>query len=808
MNIQARTAVAVLGIGFGTPCSARADVDVSVALRALAPQPIPRALRVPQHGHYAFLSRPNDPSELPPNAVPIAGGWFAIYADERNAQGLAQLPELNLAWAPPRRLLLDRAGAWTRATTVRNRTRLTGRGTVIGIVDSGVATAHRDLRNPDGSTRVRWFIDFTQRARQVHAELEAEYACDSELSPCAIYSATDIDALLANSRAGDEPTDGVGHGTHVASLAAGNGLSSALPRYVGVAPEADLVVARVVLDSGAILDGDILRAARFVFDRARDLGGPAVLNLSLGSDFGAHDGTSALEQALSSFVDTNEPGRAIVVAAGNSAGLYTGAETGLPPPYGVHTEVHIPRYSPVHVPLITGLGRSGRTRATVYVWLAFREGDAVSVGVERSGDTLVPGVRRGRATAVRSGEIDVTVLNAVERGSPNSAVVVIDGNFEADAQFAIRLTGHGTASLWVQSSGGLDPSQSLGALFPRASKEGTINVPASAPALIAVGATLNRIEWTDHRGERVVDAVHGSLMEAPPDTTAYFSSAGPNALGMLKPDIVAPGANLIGAMAAVADPRVPNSSTLFSAGGRCGPRVECLVTDETHAVASGTSMAAPLVSGAIALLFERDPTLTQSGVRALLQAGARRLEGVVFVEQQAGPGALDIEGSLAAQIEEKSPVERLPSARSWLSLAASHARPDPSSKLRATLELRDGEGALADGFDPRRLRLEVRGAALVEPLARVAPGLHRFAVAAPAGSGGNALTLRVLFDETVLLSRSVPIGVDPGAATGAVAPRGGCTLGATSGPSAGFWLWAALALFVFGRARRGQSRTR
>ena len=56
-----------------------------------------------------------------------------------------------------------------------------------------------------------------------------------------------------------------------------------------------------------ISDADIVRAAQFLFARAEELGSPAVLNLSLGSNFGAHDGSSALERALSELIGPDQP---------------------------------------------------------------------------------------------------------------------------------------------------------------------------------------------------------------------------------------------------------------------------------------------------------------------------------------------------------------------------------------------------------------------------------------------------------------------------------------------------------------------
>src|SRR5262249_53950584 len=138
------------------------------------------------------------------------------------------------------------------------------------------------------------------------------------------------------------------------SLAAGNGLFNDPPLYVGIAPEATLVIARVARDSsGQFLDPDIVRAAAFIFDRAKELGMPVVVNLSLGSDFGAHDGSSILERALAAFVGPAERGRSIVVAAGNSAAVALPRDVSYPTPFGTHTELSVPQQSDVRVPILT-----------------------------------------------------------------------------------------------------------------------------------------------------------------------------------------------------------------------------------------------------------------------------------------------------------------------------------------------------------------------------------------------------------------------------------------------------------------------
>lgn len=790
---------------------AAAQLELGSALRSLkrhGSRELPRALLVPNTNRVAVLAEyPKDSgvSDL------LVGGryrplWLAPDAVEAFAD---ENPGVLLHWTPPRHVLMDQAQKWIGASAFRNETGLTGAGVVVGIVDTGLDVSHPDLQTADGKSRVRYLIDFSREPRDRQPELEAEYGCTDD-SGCAIYSNEDLDEVLHNGTKGDEPTDTFGHGTHVASLAAGNGLSAKKPRYVGVAPEAVLFGARVSrAGDGAIQDADIIQATRFIFEQAEALGMPAVVNLSLGSDFGSHDGASALEQGLASFVGPEHPGRAIVVAAGNSGALYSGIGQGQPEPYGIHTEVHVPRESISEIPLMTpteALG--GQVGATIYVWLGFRSGDDLSIAVDHDGQEWIPEVAPGEATTFGATGYDGTVFNGPTDGKssikvgPNNAVLVISGDFKPGTVFTIRLSGHGTANLWVQSSGGAAPESSVGVLVPRGEKQGTVNVPASHPDLIAVGATVNRNHWQDSKGKPfLVGESDGGEELLGLDGTAVFSAAGPNALGVMKPDIVAPGMYVVGAMSAAADPRSNGGTGVFASEGRCGtPDYECFVTDDRqHAVTSGTSMSAPLVAGAIALLLERRPELTQGQLRALLQAGARQPTGAIAAEQQVGPGALDLQGTLAALIAEDSPIDRAPGRRSRIVLAASFIHPDPTQPLQGLLELRDPEDQIADGFDERRLELTARGGTLSKPPARLAPGLYGFEVTAPPDSGGEQLDLRLSFDRQVLATRQVPIGTDRWLAEGSPIPRGGCQLGPRAA-SAG-WLAAALALATVLRRR-------
>jgi subtilisin family serine protease len=112
-------------------------------------------------------------------------------------------------------------------------------------------------------------------------------------------------------------TDLASHGTHVMSIAAGNGRS--LMGRPGIANAADIVFVQLpqaaIAGGGAVLYDNILDGVMYVFSRARQLNLPAVVNISYGGYTGPHDGTTELESGMDELLALSD--RSIVVAAGN-----------------------------------------------------------------------------------------------------------------------------------------------------------------------------------------------------------------------------------------------------------------------------------------------------------------------------------------------------------------------------------------------------------------------------------------------------------------------------------------------------------
>src|SRR5690606_21543872 len=215
-----------------------------------------------------------------------------------------------------------------------------------------------------------------------------------------------------------------------------------------------------------------------------------------------------------------------------------------------------------------------------------------------------------------------------------------------------------------------------------------------SPELIAVGATVNRLRWPSRDDGTVELFDFGADVAFEVHEPAFFSSDGPNLDGWMKPDVLAPGMAVVGAMARVADPlagRGLGGTSIFTRSPSCDASATCAVVSDDYAVTLGTSMAAPIVTGALALLFEHEPTFTQAELMRLVQAGARRVTNAA--SGQAAPGLLDVAATFEALrlSETTAEVDPPAPARCWLAFSDVIARPDPKWDLTVRVHLRDAK---------------------------------------------------------------------------------------------------------------------
>ena len=358
-----------------------------------------------------------------------------------------------------------------------------GAGTIVGIIDSGIDFTHPAFLKPDGTTRILaiWDQSLTARAGE---SAPAGFGYGVE------YGQADIDAALA---AGDpfavvRHKDSPGasfHGTHVAGIAAGDGSAAgggaSAGTFIGVAPEADIVVVRNIYRGEFATSAETLDAANYVFAKAADAGKPVVINQSQGDNLGAHDGTSLLEQGLDNLL--GGAGRAYVKSAGNAADDRIHAEGTVLP--GAPTDLRFSVPATDDDPDVFDIWYPGADAFSVRL----RDPDGATTASVAPGGLDTTDMPNGnrvridhRANDPRNGDKRIFVI--VE---PGTAARVRAGNW------SIELTGTsvvaGTFHAWIQRG---RAGRVARFLAPHESARATISTPGTAREVISVGSYVTR----------------------------------------------------------------------------------------------------------------------------------------------------------------------------------------------------------------------------------------------------------------------------------------------------------------------------
>ena len=165
-----------------------------------------------------------------------------------------------------------------------------GEGVVVGVIDTGIDFQHAMFNDANGNTRIK-------RA----------YVFD-ESGSCTSYTSEAVSSLTTD-------YSGQSHGTHTATTAAGSNLTYNGINYGGMAPKADLVLVGL---GEHLYSTSIAMGIKYVFDYADSQNMPAVCSISLGSQWGPHDGTGEIEEVYEEFAGDN-PNHILVLAASNDA---------------------------------------------------------------------------------------------------------------------------------------------------------------------------------------------------------------------------------------------------------------------------------------------------------------------------------------------------------------------------------------------------------------------------------------------------------------------------------------------------------
>jgi len=456
---------------------------------------------------------------------------------------------------------------------------LTGEGVLVAILDSGIDYTHPDFRSPDGTSRILFLWDQTLAGTP-----PAGFAAGAE------YTQAQLNEALASPdpRALVPSTDTAGHGTAVAGIAAGNGRASSGDNR-GAAPEAGLIVVKI----GGLGGGpfarttELMRAVRYVIDKARLLQMPLAVNISFGMNNGSHRGDSLFETFLSEV--SMEWKTVLVVPTGNEGAA------------GHHYAGRVSTGQTLDIEFFTA---SGIEQYYISLWKNFADTFSVELLFPGGASSGVIGIESQTKT-VRIGNLTLTVVYgqpthysvrqeiffhvAADSGTVSSGVwnlrviagTVVDGSFE----------------MWLPTIEEVTAKTQ----FTAPTATDTLTIPSTARKAVTVAGYNNRL---------------GNIAE--------FSGQGSLNSALPNPDLAAPAVGIL---------------TTRAGGG--------------YDSYSGTSLAAPFVTGAAALMMQwgivqkHDPFLYGERVKAFLRLGATRTARLSYPNPTFGYGALCLSGTLS-----------------------------------------------------------------------------------------------------------------------------------------------------------------
>ena len=525
----------------------------------------------------------------------LIAGYAILTVPEALVDRVSDTPEIEYVEKPKRFYYGQTAPAGTSCfPPVTMRTPfLNGRGVLLAVLDSGITWDLDVFRKADGTTRIRYLWDQTVVGKPPEGFSQGTEYTAEEINAALQMSALDRYRLLPS-------RDLSGHGTAVAGIAAGK---SADGLYTGAAPEAELIVVKLGLpgNSGGAEEGfprtiEILRGVTYALRKAQQLNMPLVINLSFGNSYGSHDGSSLLERFLD---NASEIGKTVICVGSGNEGAARG-----------HFAGNIARDSRVELAV-------GNYEKSLNIQLWKNYSDVFRIRLQSPGGEeaeLTTNIQGGKYT-LRLEQTRILVYlgeplpYAVAQEIYLEMIPVTGGYIDAGI-WTIRLepvmTVTGQYYLYLPAGNGRGDSTG----FYRSTPQMTLTVPSTAAKVITVGAYDPVYDtYADFSGRGYADSTR---------------TIGVAAAGLTKPDLVAPGVNILA-------PDVYGS----------------------FLPVTGTSFATPIVSGAAALLMEwgivrgNDPFLYGEKVKAYLRKGARPLRGErEYPNDRVGYGRLCVTDSL------------------------------------------------------------------------------------------------------------------------------------------------------------------
>lgn len=541
--------------------------------------------------------------------VQLSGGYAIVTLPQDEIPALAALPQVEYVEMPKRLYFsLDAGRAASCVSAVQTSQSvwsgsLTGRGILVAVIDSGVDYFHPDFRNGDGGTRIAAMWDQTGNlpgtaGGSLPPERDAERIGVGRVPEGFLtgveYTREEIDAALETGSREDgyeivPERDVSGHGTQVLGIAAGNGRASG-GRYRGMAPDSDLIIVKL----GTPRENGFPRTTELMqaFEYVARKAEAFGRPVAVNVSIGNVYGPHRGTTLLETYINRMADRGRCVIAAG------TGNEGNT----GGHAAGRLVSGQPQRIELLVN---DYETTMNIQIWKDYADEFEITL-VHPDGRRVGPLGPGAGAARYRIGTVDLLVYYGEPgpyQGRQEIYLDFIPGKTYLDSGvWGILLTPvrivTGEYQMWMIDA----RARGDGTRFLQPSADATMTDPSTAYGVIAVGA-----------------------YDARSNSYAAFSGRGwPEEPYSPKPDLAAPGVDI----------------TTTAVGGG-------------YVSVSGTSFAAPFVTGAAALLMQwgitdgNDPYLYGEKARAYLRSGARQLPGFTrYPNNQIGYGALCVRDSL------------------------------------------------------------------------------------------------------------------------------------------------------------------
>lgn len=500
------------------------------------------------------------------------------------------------------KISLDNARTLTNVNQVQAGTGLpqayTGTGVIVGIIDQGFDYTHPTFRNlSTNQSRISKVWEQTETGTPPNG-----FSYGNE-----IIGQTNI---LNNGY--DLTTES--HATHVTGIAAGSGgIANSL--FKGIAYNSEIVLVPSDLSPQKIFNG-----IQYIFNYATSVNKPAVINISIGSHFGPHDGTSDFDSACNSIIG---PGKILVGSAGNEGGDKIHVNKTLSTGNSLFSFTSFPNSQVNYANGLTNIdiwGEAGKVfdvAVNIYNVVTNQFESFTPYINTQTNSSAYQGTIYDNDTSSSPDACSVTIVT--ENSNPNNmkphATIIIDNSLQDDVFRYVLLevrSSNGVVNAWNFGDGeGIftDLSElNINTGATNGNTDMTVGeIGGTGNSIISVGAFTSKNTYTDYSGSG--HTITGTLNDI-----ANFSSKGPTADGRKKPDITAPGNVIVSS--------VNHFDTTHNYDATNTETVSGLndgTTAWAFATMSGTSMASPIVTGIIALWLQAKPNLTLAQIKTILQ---------------------------------------------------------------------------------------------------------------------------------------------------------------------------------------------